>query len=152
VTSLAEAAVWLAKEFTSTIAAPWVDHNVSPKAAAYLQQNITPSKAAEWLNTDIDFRVLIEWCKAIPCATEATAFLKEKFSPIKAATWFELKILAPEGTCSSSIGYVPDTVVTWLNTNETTYDKIRKYFQLNIGPESAIVWKQLGFAPGEAKI
>ncbi|KAJ9082240.1 hypothetical protein DSO57_1006344 [Entomophthora muscae] len=147
VTSLAEAAAWLAKGFTPTTAAPWVDHNVSPEAAAHLQQNITPSKAAEWLKTGIDFRVLIEWRKAIPCATEAAAFLEEKFSPAKAATWFELKILAPEATCFRSIGWVPDTVVTWLNTNETTYDKIRKYFHPNIGPENAIVWKQRGFAP-----
>ncbi|KAJ9056338.1 hypothetical protein DSO57_1034158 [Entomophthora muscae] len=152
VTSLAEAAAWLAKGFTPTTAAPWMDHNLSPEAAAHLQQNITPREAAECLKTGIYFRVLIEWRKAIPCATEAAAFLEEKFSPAKAATWFELKILAPEATCFRSIGWVPDTVVTWLNTNETTYDEIRKYFCPNIGPENAIVWKRRGFALGEAKL
>ncbi|KAJ9057944.1 hypothetical protein DSO57_1017779 [Entomophthora muscae] len=152
VISLAEAAAWLAKRFTPTTAAPWVDHTVSPKAAAHLQQNITPRKAAEWLKTGIDFRVLIKWRKAFPCTTEATTFLEEKFSPAEAATWFELKILAPEATCFCSIGWVPDTAVTWLHTNETTYDEIRKYFYPNIGPESAIVWKRLGFALGEAKL
>ncbi|KAJ9071127.1 hypothetical protein DSO57_1000795 [Entomophthora muscae] len=145
-------AAWLAKGFTPTFTAPWVDHNESPKAIAHLQQNITPSEAAEWLKTGIDFRVLIKWCKAIPCATKEAAFIKENFSPAEAATWFELKILAPEATCFCSIGWVPDTVVTWLNTNETTYDKIRKYFHPNKGPESAIVWRQRGFAPGEAKL
>ncbi|KAJ9083621.1 hypothetical protein DSO57_1032877 [Entomophthora muscae] len=43
------------------------------------------------------------------------------------------------------MGWVPDTVVTWLRTNKTTYDEIRKYFHPNIGLESAIIWKQRGF-------
>ncbi|KAJ9052048.1 hypothetical protein DSO57_1038088 [Entomophthora muscae] len=50
------------------------------------------------------------------------------------------------------MGWVPDTVVTWLCTNETIYEDIRKYFHPNVGLESAIIWKQHEFAPGEAKL
>ncbi|KAJ9052049.1 hypothetical protein DSO57_1038089 [Entomophthora muscae] len=58
--SLAEAALWIAKGFTPTTAAPWVEHNINPKAVAHLHQSITPSKASEWIKTGIDFKVLIE--------------------------------------------------------------------------------------------
>ncbi|KAJ9048035.1 hypothetical protein DSO57_1039037 [Entomophthora muscae] len=152
VTSLAEAAAWIAKSFTSTTAAPWVEQNINPEAAAHLHQSITPREASEWIKTGIDFKVLIEWRKAIPCATKAIAFLEEKFGPTKAATWFELKVLTHEAVCFCNMGWVPDTVITWLCINKTIYKEIRKYFHPNIGPESAIIWKQRRFAPGEAKL
>ncbi|KAJ9072702.1 hypothetical protein DSO57_1024526 [Entomophthora muscae] len=50
------------------------------------------------------------------------------------------------------MGWVPNTVNTWLCTNKTTYEEIRKYFHPNIGPENTIIWKQRRFSPREAKL
>ncbi|KAJ9065156.1 hypothetical protein DSO57_1022675 [Entomophthora muscae] len=152
VTSIAEAAVWIARGFTPTTAAQWVDHKVNPEAAALLQQKVTPSEAAEWLQSGIDVEVLLDWCSAIPCANEAAAFYEEKFKPKEAAAWFELKIQAPEAASFRNIGWVPERVTNWLHANKVTYGEIRKYFHPNIGPESATLWKHHGFAPGEAKL
>ncbi|KAJ9081314.1 hypothetical protein DSO57_1015983 [Entomophthora muscae] len=133
-------------------AAQWVDHKVDPEAAALLQQKVTPSEAAEWLQSGIDVEVLLDWRFAIPGASEAAAFFEEKFKPKEAAAWFELKIQALEAASFRNIGWVPEAVTNWLRSNKVTFGEIRKYFHPNIGPKSATIWKQHGFAPGEAKL
>ncbi|KAJ9052782.1 hypothetical protein DSO57_1030797 [Entomophthora muscae] len=152
VTSIAEAAAWMAPGFTPTTATPWLEHKVNPEAAALLQQKITPSEASVWLQSEINDKVLLDWRTAIPCAPEAAAYFNKNFKPEEAAAWFELKVQASEAARFQNIGWVPETVTNWLKINNIMFGEIQKYFHPNIGPESAADWKQHGFAPGEAKL
>ncbi|KAJ9087893.1 hypothetical protein DSO57_1028645 [Entomophthora muscae] len=103
-TSLIDSEIWIAHGFTSTTAAPWIEHNVPPSAAKVIQKEITPSEASEWIKAVVHYSVLFEWRKLVPCASEAAVFLAEGFTLTEASGWFDLKILASEAPSFQSIG------------------------------------------------
>ncbi|KAJ9058678.1 hypothetical protein DSO57_1010018 [Entomophthora muscae] len=131
-TSLAKAAMWIAKGFTPTTAALWMEHKVPPPEAAFLKGNLSPADTAKWLGEGIQSEHILKWRDLLPKPKTAGLYTKNDFSPKYAAEWYDIGATAAKADIFRQGGWNPVTVINWLHTNRLAYGDINKYIHPTI--------------------
>ncbi|KAJ9059260.1 hypothetical protein DSO57_1004243 [Entomophthora muscae] len=82
-TSLADAVMWIQKDFKFTTAEQWMNQKISPKDTAFLAGKIPPEEATEWLQAKIAAEQILIWKSILPDAEAAGLFANTGFTPEK---------------------------------------------------------------------
>ncbi|KAJ9057180.1 hypothetical protein DSO57_1025132 [Entomophthora muscae] len=96
ITSLAEAAMWVANGFTPTKATQWMENRVPSADAAFLNGKLSPPDTAKWLKEGIQADLILRWRDLLPDLMASGAFSRNNFSPEQAAEWYNIRASANE--------------------------------------------------------